>query len=123
MSDLTVDGADIETVEEGYHTVTVLELEPRETDFGVYVDFKLDIEDSEYKGLKFGVPMKSEITGSSLLGKLIAEVTGEPVQAGASYDLKDIFEGEQLELEVIENSDGFPEVVKTKDDKLAIAKA
>lgn len=123
MADLEVEGADIETLEDGKYTVTVTEMDARDTDYGIYCDFYLEIEDSDYEGLKFGVPLKSEITSASLLGQLIEKVTGDSVAAGSSYNLEDIFIGEELVVETMQDSDGFPQVVKTKDDRLAIEKA
>jgi len=120
MADLEVSGADIETLEDGFYNVTVLEMDARETEFGIYCDFMLEVSGSDYEGLKFGVPLKSEITSASLLGQLIEEVTGEEVGAGQSYDLEEIFIGEEFEVEVLQDDEGFPQVVKTKDDKLAI---
>jgi len=123
MADLEVSGADIETLDDGFYKVTVTEMDARETEFGIYCDFMLEVEGSDYEGLKFGVPLKSEITSASLLGQLINEVSGQEVAGGESYDLEEIFIGEELEVEVMQDSEGFPQVIKTKDDKLAIKQA
>ena len=123
MTDFEVDGADIETLEAGDYTVTVTELSARETDYGPYLDFNLEVEGSDYEGLKFGVPFRSEITPSSMLGQLIEELTGTEVTAGESYDLEEIFVGSDLSVTVKQDDDGFPSVVKTIDDELAISAA
>ena len=118
--DLEVSGADISTLEDGTYTVKVSDLQARETDYGIYLDFMLDVQEHEYEGLKFGVPFNNEITSSSMLGQLIEDVTGEPVAAGESYDLEEIFMGQELEVQTKQDSDGFPSVIKTIDDELAI---
>jgi len=103
---------------EGKHNFMILEVNFNDTDYGQYAELTLGFEDEE-ADFEPTVGFPAKISPNTQLGKLIEEVDGE-LQIGEGYDLEEILVGESIEAELIQNEDGFYEVVKDKNGKLPI---
>jgi len=119
MYDLKVSGTSVDVLQPGSYSGDVVDLELTDNSGYEYLQFQIEVEGHE-QNVGFGVPFNSEITNKSLLGMLVEEVTGDMVTPNQDYDLEDIFMGVTLHVEIVHDSDGFPEVVKTKNDRLNI---
>jgi len=119
VSDLKVSGTSVDVLQPGSYSGDVVELELTDNSGYEYLQFEIDVQGQE-QNVSFGVPFSAEITNKSLLGMLVEEVTGDMVTPNQDYDLEDIFMGVTFDVEIVHDSDGFPEVVKTKNDRLNI---
>ena len=119
MTELTAEeGVDYE----GTYEFLILEVEFRETDYGKYAEFTLGFENEE-ADFEPTVGFPAKISPNTQLGKLIEAVTEEGLKVGEGYDLEELLVGEVIEAELLQNEEGFYEVVKDKNGQLAIRKA